>query len=361
MRARLVVSIVFGLAAVGCSELLRSTRLEPESIRRMHRSVAQIVFVERQILLVNELRELYVSSDGGKHWTQREKGVPILVPTGSAELWAFHGWPGGHGPAGSVLWRSTDAGTTWVQRKYDVPAFAPGNLLPLTALREQGGGLLFLMHDLQLRRPVLDSHPRDWPQVGRPVPTSYPMGLLRQGAAVQHAGAIYVAIPDQISMSTDRAQTWQALSVPSFFHAHLGCAGQRCYALLPELGSRSNALLATSADANEWQTFGDLSLPAVQARLKGRLAGRTVKTFGATALLASDDRVHVTAIVNAGDREPIGVVLAFGPDGSPTGEFDPVPEGLWVIERAPDGTIWLGGMGAFAVRDEHPVPVWSAD
>ena len=75
---------------------------------------------------------------------------------------------------------------------------------------------------------------------------------------------------------------------------------------------------------------------------------------GAASWLAST----VAGIVNAGNK-PWGAVLRVDREGRLTSVGRGVPDGLWVLERSPDGTLWAGGRGAYRLQGGEWVSAWS--
>jgi hypothetical protein len=69
--------------------------------------------------------------------------------------------------------------------------------------------------------------------------------------------------------------------------------------------------------------------------------------------------MYVAGIADA-DKQAWGAVVLVDRAGEITSVGHGVPSGLWVLEQAPDGTVWAGGQGAYRLQDGEWVTAWSA-
>jgi hypothetical protein len=230
--------------------------------------------------------------------------------------------------------------------------------LPATFVNLPNADPLVLMFDLQLRRPLPGKGPEAWPKVGVPVPeTRRPFGQWF-GAAIEYRGVTYVAYEFHLYMSADGAKTWSALPVHRFWSAQIKCRIDKCFALLSMLGSEWDGLYTVDVGKNDWKELGSLAIGPAQAALAAIAAGRSpVKYFGAADLLPTEQGVLVSGIVNAG-MKAWGAVLRARADARLEAVGTSVDDGLWRLERDPQGTIWAGGEGAFQLRDNKWQRVW---
>jgi hypothetical protein len=168
-----------------------------------------------------------------------------------------------------------------------------------------------------------------------------------------------VASAGHISLSNDDGLTWADEHVHPFFDARIRCVERVCYALLSELGSEWNGLMITEAGSNHWKLLSTFGLSALAQALAAYKSSGVVESFGATAMIATSEGVYVAGIVNAG-KNSSGAVFRVPRDGAITAIGHTVPEGLWVLERGPDGALWAGGEGAFRYEAGKWVNAWSA-
>jgi hypothetical protein len=366
LRKRLVLilalTLVGGIAAVW--GLRWSAMLRPPSYEWAQASVVQILFVEGHTLVRNALSELFASDDNGRSWRALPEKPPLLGIANGGEIWSAHGWPGHHEGPSAVLWRSTDRGETWSKTEIEL-AGAHGDALyarlPSAFINEPDDVPLLLMSDFQLVLPALVADTSTWQRVGRPIPGLEPAtGTVNSGAAGrQHERSIYVASSGFIFFSNDDGMTWVKERVHPFFDAQIRCRGTTCYALLSELGSLWSGLMAVEVGTNHWRSLRTFDVSEVAPALASDPRRAGITTFSADALLPTDDGVYVAGIVDAG-RDAWGAVLRVDPAGALTSVGRGVPEGLWVLEQAPDGTLWAGGQGAYRLQGEEWVLAWSA-
>lgn len=334
------------------------------SYQRARASVEQIAFLRGRILLRNELSNVFASDDNGRSWRLLSKEPPTFAVANGNELWAAHGWPGIHeGPSASI-WRSADRGQTWSKEDVEVTSRRDEALyarLPAAFVNEPGDAPLLLMSDVQLVRPELLADSSKWQRVGSPIRGLRPSdGTVNPTVTGRRYGnSIYVASAGHIFLSNDEGRTWGDEQVHRFFAARIRCVEGACYALLSELGSEWNGLMTTTTGTNDWRLLSAFHLPELARVLGADKARGVVETFGADAMIATPEGVYVAGIVNAG-KKSWGVVLRVSPDGAITTVGHSVPEGLWVLERAPDGTLWAGGQGAFRLQAGEWVEAWTA-
>jgi hypothetical protein len=334
------------------------------SVRRARASVKQIVFLRGRALVRNELSEVFASDDNGRSWRGLSEKPPTMTVANGNELWGAHGWPGHHeGPSASI-WASADRGETWSNKDVELTTKHGPALyaqLPAAFLNEPGDPALLLMSNAQIVRPELAADSSTWKRVGHPVPDiRSSRGTVNPTVAGRRYGrSIYVASVGRIFLSNDDGLTWVHQNVHPFFDARIQCVELACYALLMELGSEWNGLMTTEAGTNDWTLISTFGLPALEQALAADPSRGVVEAFGACALVATTEAIYVAGIVNAG-RNPRGVVLRVTRDGAITAVGQSVPEGLWELERAPDGSLWAGGQGAFRLEAGGWTNVWSA-
>jgi hypothetical protein len=333
------------------------------SNRRARGSVTQIVFVQGRVVLVSEASELFASDDSGRTWRALPDRVPMLAVANGHELWGAHGWPGYHERASAQIWRSLDLGETWSTAKLDLPErYGPAldSRLPAAFLNEPDDEPLLAMSDFQLVRPQITADSAAWSRVGARVPGGgRSTGTINADVTGRkHGRSIYVAFPDSIAFSDDNARTWSDAAVRPAYDAAVRCTGSTCYALLSQLGSEWSELATTEAGSNRWTRLRTFDVPAVAAALAAESRYEPVHTFGACAMFADADAIFVAGIVNAGSQS-WGAVLRVGLDGGLTSVGGGVPDGLWVVERAPDGVLWAGGQGAYRLQGGAWLRTWS--
>jgi hypothetical protein len=334
------------------------------SYRRALASVQQVTFLSGRILLRNELSDVFASDDNGRSWRQLSQRPPTLTVANGNELWGASGWPGIHeGPSASI-WRSTDRGETWSKKDVDVTTTRDEALyarLPAAFVNEPADPPLLLMSNVQIVRPELAADSSTWKRVGRSIPGLRPSdGTVNPTIAGRRYGrSIYVASAGHIFLSNDEGLNWADEQVHAFFDGEIHCVEVACYALLSELGSEWNGLLTTEAGSNAWKLLTTFDLPALSQALAANQSRGVVEAFGADAMIATNEGVYVAGIINAG-KKSWGAVLRVSRDGAITAVGHGVPEGLWSLERAPDGTLWAGGQGAFRLEAGEWVNVWSA-
>jgi hypothetical protein len=365
-RRRLVLLLTLalvGVIAAICGLRCSATQMPP-SYRRAQAAVRQILFVEGRTLVRNELSELFASDDHGRSWRALSEKPPLLGIANSGEIWGAHGWPGIHEGPSAALWRSADRGETWSKTTIEL-AGARGDALyarlPAAFINEPDDAPLLVMSDFQLVRPALVADSSTWQRVGRPIPgLQRTTGTINTGAAGrQHRRSIYVASSGFMFFSGDDGTTWAREPVHPFFDARIRCRGTTCYALLSELGSRWSGLMTAEVGTNHWRSLRTFEVSDVAAALASDPRHAAITTFGADALLLADSGVYVAGIVDAG-RDAWGAVLRVDPAGAITSVGRSVPEGLWVLEQAPDGTLWAGGQGAYRLQGEEWILAWSA-
>jgi hypothetical protein len=334
------------------------------STPRARGSVTQIVFVQGRVVVRNELSNLFASDDSGRTWRALPSRVPSLAVANGHELWGAHGWPGHHEPASAQIWRSLDRGETWSIAELDLPErYGPAldSRLPAAFLNEPDDELLLAMSDFQLVRPQIAADSATWSRVGARLPGGgRSTGTINASVAGRkHGRSIYVASAGSIAFSDDDARTWSNAAVHRAHSTTIRCTGSTCYALLSELGSEWGGLAKTEAGINHWTLLRTLDVPAVAAALAAESRYEPVHSFRACAMFVGADALYVAGIVNAGSQ-PWGAVLRVGLDGGLTSVGGGVPDGLWVIERAPDGVLWAGGQGAYRLHAGVWLRTWSA-
>lgn len=346
-------------------QVARQYAMRMPSYRRARASVTQIVFLRGRILLRNELSDIFVSDDHGRSWRALSEEAPTLTVANGNELWAAHGWPGRHEEPSASIWRSADRGETWSSKDVEVAKARDAalySLLPAAFVNEPGDPPLLLMSDGQIVRPELSADSSKWKRVGRrpDAELSPSNGTVNPTLAGRRYGrSIYVASSGHISLSNDDGLTWADEHVHPFFDAQIRCVERDCYALLSELGSEWNGLMITEAGSNDWKLLSTFGLSALTQALAADESSRMVESFGANAMIAASDGVYVAGSVNAG-KNSSGAVFRVSRDGLITAIGHAVPEGLWVLERGPDGALWAGGDGVFRYEAGKWVNVWSA-
>lgn len=369
------VAVAIVVAAV---VVWRAYRRRPDpSLMRARGSIELIVFLQERVLVRNELSEVFASDDGGRSWhLLPEERMTLAVAEGN-QLWGVEGeWRGAHQATRAAVWRSTDRGERWDRREIELPkrpASAAGSQpplfseelaerLPLLFVNEPAAAPLLLMGNFQLVRPDVNANVTSWVRVGTPVRDAATReGTLRhRNAGLQVQGSIYLAVSHQIFFSDNDGVSWSSQRTEPFYDARIRCRDGACYALLAPLGSEPATLLTTVAGRNEWKKLVTLDLPAVSPALSGERGGAAVELFGATDLLVTADGLLVAGVVNAG-ANPWGAVLRVGRDGAVGRVGQSLASGLWVLEQAPDGSVWAGGGdGAYRLEGAQWSSTWAA-
>ncbi|MCE9575708.1 MAG: hypothetical protein K8W52_21340 [Deltaproteobacteria bacterium] len=355
----LVAAVVLGTLGLGVRQCSTSGSMLP-SARRARASVAQILFLPGRVLIRTESSDLVASEDGGRSWRALSNRPETLSIANGGEIWGAHGWPGHHEGPSARLSHSADRGETWSQVEFELPEDRGAALLarlPAAFVQEPRDPPRLLMSDLQLVRPELATNSSTWKRVGVPI-----TGAERPGEGTvnlrvygrMYRGSIYVASALAIYFSGDEGATWARTSVPSSVEAQIRCREFSCYALL------ADELMTTSVGANDWRSAGTLALDAVAPVLTADHQHGTLERFSVTAMSPGDSGVYVAGIVDAGKRHAWGAVLLVGPRGALTMVGHGVPEGLWVLEQDPDGTLWAGGQGAYRLQGGEWISAWSA-
>jgi hypothetical protein len=364
-RSRLLLYLSTGaLFAIAASWGVKSCRLAPSlglspSSRRARASVEQIVFVRGRVLVANELGELFGSDDGGASWRALRGHPGTLAVANGGELWGAKGWPGHHEDPSAEIWFSDDRGDSWSNKDLELPE--PRHKvhahLPGAFLQEPANPPLLAMWTRQLVRPEVTSKPSTWKRVGTiPDAALSPSG---GAAGLEYRGSIYLAVLGHIFLSRDQAQTWDRRDV-SFMKAQIRCHADTCHALLDELGGAVDGLVTAAAGTNDWTPVTSFAPATVAPALTSDGRHASIERFGATAIVARDDGVYVAGIVHTG-KESWGAVLRVDRAGAVTMVGHGVPDGLWVLEQAPDGTLWTGGgQGAYRLQAGEWVRTWSA-
>jgi hypothetical protein len=335
------------------------------SERRAQRSVQAILFVGSRTLIHNERFQLFASDDSCASWRALGVRPETLSVANGTELWGAHGWAGHHeGPSARVS-RSLDRGETWTVTDLELtdhPSASLPSRLPVAFAQAPDAPPLVLMADFQFVRPELTPRTAAWKRVGAPVAQNN--GLTRgtldsHQAALQYRGSIYVASPRSIFLSTDQGATWAQSRPASFIRPELRCRASTCYAVLGQLGSEWNHLVTTAAGSNDWTPVAEFDLAAISRALTTDGALAAVERFDATAMVPTDDGVYVAGVLDAG-AQARGAVVLVDRLGTISRVGNPVPVGLWVLEQAPDGTLWAGGEGAYRLQGGQWVTAWSA-
>lgn len=363
-RNRDLVMLAALAAVVGAAWGLRSCFIASAkrmpSYQRAHASVAQILFVQGRVLVRNEVSELFASDDNGRSWrTLAERRESLTVANGT-EIWGAHGWAGHHERPSASFAHSADRGDTWSTMKvpflrWDETLHAR---LPAAFINEPAEEPLLLMSDAQLVRPALVLDTAKWQRVGRAIQGPPPSRgtVNRSLAGRKHGNSIYVASAGVIYFSADDGMTWTSQRVHANADAEIRCRATTCYALVSETGSGPSGLMATELGTNDWKLIRTFDLDELKPILASE---RPITSFGATALLPAEAGVYVAGIVDAGG-DAWGAALLVDNAGAVTRVGNAMPDGLWVLEQAPDGTVWAGGRGAYRLQADDWVLVWSA-
>jgi hypothetical protein len=348
------LAVVLAAARGGASQLPTA-----EGARKQ---VDQIVALAGGIVLVkNELGAVAETRDGGKTWRPWKARAGRLALSDGDRIWAYGVAPLVREVPRAEVARTADRGRTWTRGRL-VPediAEVTNAALPARFLNPPDGAPLVLMHDHQLLRPD-----PAWPRapgkkVGVPVPLPVRTPGRWEGDALEHRGAYYVAAASHIFMSIDGAQTWTAAQLPAFTDARLRCRGDTCFALLVRPGTLWSGLFTVRAGENAWKELEGLDAKA-QAALS-HIAGTrpAVRRFLAQDLLVTDEDVYLVGVVDPRDSS-WGAVLHLDPQGGVHAVGDAVDGWLWAIERDSQGTLWIGGDGAFRLRGDRWAHVWPA-
>jgi hypothetical protein len=345
--------VVLFIVAFG---LLRCAR----SLRVGNGRVDQIVFLGDRILVRNLRNELFASEDRGRTWRELADGPHLLSMATGDEIWAAHGWPGHHEGPSATIWRSRDRGATWSSVDLDVPRVWSelDARLPAVFVNEPGDAPLLLMSNLQLARPSLVADSLTWERVGHPVPSlEHPRGTVdRDVAATRHRGSIYVAVRRAIYLSNDNGATWTKQDIPNGWRWQLRCLAATCYAFSDAVDSKT-ALLTTTIGTNDWKVSATLDESAVTPLPSDPWP--TSFRFIPHTLLPTETGVYVAGFVHQRDGQKMwGVVIHVDHAGTFTRVGHSFSEGLTILERAPDGTLWAGGEGAYRLDDGEWVHVW---
>jgi hypothetical protein len=165
-------------------------------------------------------------------------------------------------------------------------------------------------------------------------------------------------------LSNDDGLTWDDETVYPSSGVGIRCVELTCYAVRyavrPELGPDWDGLMTTEAGTNHWRLLADFKPSELTRVLAPDKRIGAVKRFGAGAMVATAEGVYVAGFVDPGKEPWWGVVLRVSRDGAIAPVGHAVPEGLFVLERAPDGVLWAGGHGAFRLEAGEWVKAWSA-
>jgi hypothetical protein len=359
---RLVLIVVASSACPGCA-VLRWLLPDPPSLVRARSSVDQILFVgDSRVILRNEVGEVFTAGLDATDWKKLSEKVGVLRVSRNHELWGARGWPGHHECPSGTVWYSPDMGRNWTIRRMALPCEHGSKFvlarLPGEFINESSGPPLLLMFDLQLMRPKPGVDVHAWEAVGRPVPEHERLSIRWTASGAQFGDTIYVASAGRIFMSRDDGQTWTHEEVSSFSDAEIRCHAAACIALLSRFGSEWSGVFTAAHGTNAWKEIATLDGKTVGPVLAGESAAfGEVKTFGATSLLVDDGEIVVSGIVNAGPA-PWGAVLRVHEDGRIEVVGSGIADGVWALARAPDGTLWAGGMGAYRLRNRKWHPIW---
>ncbi len=332
---------------------------------RARDSVTDILFLQDRTVVRNELAELFASDDQGRSWHSLSAEPTALAVAEGNQLWGAHGWKGHHEAPSAKIWRSTDRGERWTQRKIDLPERHSSELhdrLPALFLNEPSAPPLLLMANFQLVRPDPGADFSSWAKVGTPVPGLTPLkGTINHyTAGLQYQRSIYIAASNQIFFSGDAGASWSSQIVDLFSQGRIRCRGTACYALLSPSGSQPATLLTTEAGGSDWKKMVQLDHVAVAPALLAGQPNMSIEAFSANDMVVTADGILVAGSVNAGPSS-WGAVLRVDRDGSITRLGQGVPVGLWVLEQAPDGTLWAGGgKGAYRLQGDQWVKAWSS-
>lgn len=350
------------VAGFGARWGLRRCAESMPSYQRARATVAQILFVQGRVLLRTEISEVFVSDDNGGSWRATSATPPEFAIANENEIWAAHGWTGYHeGPSASI-WRSTDKAETWSHVDIELPGGRGTEIfgrLPAIFINGPADEPLLAMSDFQLVRPDLAADSSKWKRIGTRIREStLEVGTNRYLSGRRYGRWIYVASFGHIFFSSDEGVTWADQPVHPFFDSDIRCLGATCYVLVNELGSAWSELLTTEAGKNDWTTLRVLDVPLMASVLGAETSRGAIKEFGGCAMVPTETGVYVAGIINAG-RASWGAVVRVSPDGAVASVGHGVPEGLWVLERAPDGKLWAGGEGAYRLQGDEWIAVWT--
>jgi hypothetical protein len=336
---------------------------EPYSVYLGRRRIESLVFLDaRRVLVTNELGELFASSDGGGTWTANAATrVRRLTIANGNELWASTGWTSHHGPPGGRVMRSRNGGRTWriVDLKpEDVEHPAMFARIPENLVNQPGEPPLLVLWSGAVVAPVLEKPFAAWPRLGIAPFRAEPHGP-ELSAAVDRKGTFYFAgrWEPKVAMSRDRAASWSqfVLPVPDGEPEALACHGDACHALV---GQRQTSVhwFRASAGANDWKlekTF-DRALLAREL-IAAKAVPDVVVDFVVCGFLPSDDGVLFTgfgfdkkyqrdwsATFTLKSDGSLASVTAFEPNAPRAGRDE-----VCKLVRAPDGTPWAAGNGAY--------------
>jgi hypothetical protein len=244
--------------------------------------------------------------------------------------------------------------------------------LPAAYINEPGDQPLLVMSDFQLVRPDLVTNSSAWKRVGQRISGLEPStGTVNSTAAgLKHGGSIYVASAGSIFLSNDEGITWSETSVDSLYRTDIRCVESTCYALSSNADSKWGGFLTTEAGTNTWR-YIKFDPTAIVHALTADRQYPAPDTFAALALVPTNAGIYVSGVVQAGDQR-WGAVLRVDRAGEIAKVGHSIPVGLgvpaniwgsidlWVLEQAPDGTLWTGGQGAYRLQEGEWVKVWPA-
>lgn len=148
------------------------------------------------------------------------------------------------------------------------------------------------------------------------------------------------------------------------------CVESTCYVLSNNADSKWDGFLTTEAGTNSWRHIR-FDPTAVVRALTADQRHPAPDRFAALAFLPTGTGIYVSGVAHAGDQlwgavlrvDPAGEVTSVG-HGIPVGLGLPadlrIPSDLWILEQAPDGTLWTGGQGAYRLQEGEWVKVWPA-